>query len=127
MVEDESAVRGLARTVLISLGYTVLEASRGAEALSALANHPAPVDSLLTDMVMPEMGGRDLAMLLLAENPNLKVLYMSGFPGTATRHQQTLGPSESFLQKPFTPGDLARKVRETLGVTAYLQADAAAS
>ncbi|MBM2811023.1 MAG: sensor hybrid histidine kinase [Chloroflexi bacterium] len=117
LVEDEPAVRSLARAVLESLGYTVVEVSRGADAIAAAATHPAHVDLLLTDMVMPEMGGRELATRLMATNADIKILYMSGFSGAASIHQRTLDPSEVFLAKPFTPFALATKVREALGGT----------
>jgi CheY-like chemotaxis protein len=114
LVEDEAAVRLLASTVLTSLGYTVLIASGGAEALAIAQGHPGALDLLLTDMVMPEMGGREVADRLSGGQPGLKVVYMSGFPLEARLRQRTIEAGAAYLQKPFTPLVLARKVRATL-------------
>jgi CheY-like chemotaxis protein len=114
LVEDEPSVRTLTSVVLRSLGYTVLEASQGKEALELTLHQVQPIDLLLTDMVMPEMGGTQVAQLLRARYPELRVLFMSGFPGEAAIDQRTLEMGAAFLQKPFTPLSLAQKVREVL-------------
>ncbi len=114
LVEDESVVRKLAYRVLRDHGYTVLEARKGDEALVLAELHEGPIHLLLTDVVMPEMSGREVAQHLLPLRPEIKVLYMSGYTDdTVLRH----GVEESevpFLQKPFTPEVLMAKVREVL-------------
>jgi PAS domain S-box-containing protein len=114
VVEDDAAVRPLVRGVLLSKGYTVLEASRGDEALSVSESHRGPIELLVTDIVMPVMTGRDLAEQLLLRHPETKVLYMSGYTNDAIVHHGVLKEGAAFLQKPFTPDALARKVREVL-------------
>ena len=117
VVEDEETVRSLAARILRQQGYTVLEAENGGEALKAVeefADRDIDLDLLLTDMVMPLMGGRELAYRLRAKHTNTKVLYTSGYPDPAIIHQGPLGPSTDFIPKPFTPDELARRVREVL-------------
>jgi CheY-like chemotaxis protein len=114
IVEDEPTVQLLVTAVLTALGYTVLAANGGEAALAIAQSHPGPVDLLVTDMVMPGMGGREVAMRLSVGRPELQVLFMSGFPGEAAIRQRTLEVGSAFIQKPFTPLALARKVRETL-------------
>ncbi len=114
LVEDEDAVRDLARDILQARGYTVLEARHGAEALRISGQHPGPIHLMLTDVVMPEMTGRVLADRLAALRPETKVLYMSGYTDNAVVHHGVLDPGTVFLQKPFTGAVLARKVREIL-------------
>ncbi len=114
LVEDEDAVRDLARDILQARGYTVLEARHGAEALRISEQHPGPIHLMLTDVVMPEMTGRVLAGRLAALRPETKVLYMSGYTDNAVVHHGVLDPGTVFLQKPFTGAVLARKVREML-------------
>lgn len=116
LVEDELMVRSLAAEMLRRLGYQVHEASNGEEALRVFETIPnGRVDLLLTDMVMPQMGGMELAEQLLARQPTLEVIYMSGY--TADRMEDGESPAlgANFLQKPFTPPYLAQKVRESLG------------
>jgi PAS domain S-box-containing protein len=115
LVEDELALRTLARLVLQRHGYRVLEAGTGAEALAVWEQHDGKVDLLLTDMVMPEgMTGRELAKQLQTQRPELKVIYTSGYSldaeGTAFRLRQT----QAFLQKPYNPQKMIKLVRETL-------------
>jgi PAS domain S-box-containing protein len=113
LVEDEDAVRALAREVLRRHGYAVLEARHGVDALSVVEGHAAAIDLMITDVVMPHMGGRDLAERLSAAHPAMKVLFMSGYTDHAAVHRD-LTPGTAFLQKPFTPDVFARKVRQVL-------------
>lgn len=113
-VEDDDVVRHLVRKVLESRGYRVLEARTGAEALDLLRGHSGPLHLLLTDVVMPELSGRELAEHARALHPRLRVLYISGY---ADQEQAKLGvrdPFAGFLAKPFSPEVLERKVREVL-------------
>jgi len=114
LVEDEEAVRRLARLVLEKRGYAVLEAGSAEDAQSIVAGHAGAIDLLLTDSVMPGMSGPDLAGNLRSTRPELKVLFMSGYTDDAIVRHGLLTASEAFLQKPFTPEGLARKVREVL-------------
>jgi signal transduction histidine kinase/ActR/RegA family two-component response regulator len=114
VVEDESSVRELIVRVLSEKGYRMLCAAEGNEGLRIAGNHREPIDLLLTDMVMPRMGGRELANRLEAAMPGLKVLFMSGYTEDAVSHRGVLQVGLSFLQKPFTSDALVRKVRETL-------------
>jgi two-component system, cell cycle sensor histidine kinase and response regulator CckA len=114
LVEDEESVRVFANKALEKQGYSVLEARHGRDALIRLAEHPGPVHLVITDIVMPEMGGNELARQLAAERPGLPVLFMSGYTDGEIA-ERGLGPDGAFLQKPFTSDVLARKVREVLG------------
>ncbi len=114
IVEDDPAIREVVRRVLEMASYTVIEAGTPREALDAAALHSGPVHLLLTDVVMPELTGRQLADRLLRERPRLAVLYMSGYTDDAIVHQGRLDPDTAFLQKPFTPEWLLRRVREVL-------------
>jgi len=114
IAEDEPGVRAAARTILKRLGYRVLDAENGDAALRVASKHPAPIDLLLTDVVMPGMNGRTLADQLSRLRPGLCVLYMSGYPNHAIVQQGVLEPGLAFVAKPFTPRALGEKVRETL-------------
>ena len=115
LVEDEPSVRGLATLVLRRQGYTVLDAANGAEALRVARDHPGDeIGLLLTDVVMPHMSGKELAGHLQPLMPGLKVLMTSGFPDEAAVPGQGWNPGISFIPKPFTPAELARRVREVL-------------
>ncbi len=114
LVEDEETVWLALRKVLRSKGYTVLEARHGGEALSICERYAGPIHLLVTDVVMPQMSGPELAHRLTPLRPEMKVLYMSGYMDEAIVHDGTLD-SEAFLQKPFAPEVLAHKVREVLG------------
>ena len=114
VAEDTAAVRAVVREVLERYGYTVIEAASGREAAQLASRRPGGVDLLLTDVVMPELSGRDLARQLKAVKPNLKVLYMSGYTDHAVLRQGMLEPGAAFMQKPFRPEDLARRVRDVL-------------
>jgi CheY-like chemotaxis protein len=113
LVEDEDAVRALAREVLRRHGYIVLEAKHGVEALRLAERHPDEIHLMITDLVMPHMSGGELAKRLSGERPKMKVLFMSGYTEQTILHRD-LTASGSFMQKPFTPETLARKVRNVL-------------
>jgi PAS domain S-box-containing protein len=111
VAEDEPAVRKLLREVLEARGYRVLYAGDGQEALRVADGHPGRIDLLVTDLVMPHMNGRELALRLGESHAGLKVLYISGYIGKSAVRIAELGPGASFLSKPFSPQSLARKVR----------------
>jgi CheY-like chemotaxis protein len=113
VTEDDDRVRALAVESLNELGYTVVDARDGDEALAILNGRP-DISLLLTDIVMPRMSGRQLAEQAQALQPNLKVLYTTGFTRNAVVHNGVLDAGVMFLPKPFTMGQLAAKVRETL-------------
>jgi CheY-like chemotaxis protein len=113
-VEDDAAVRRLARSVLQKRGYQVLEARDGREALLLAAQCALPVDLLVTDVVMPGLGGRGLAERLRPTCPAMKVLFISGYTDGHLDRQRVLEPGTAFLAKPFQPQTLARKVRQVL-------------
>ena len=115
LVEDESAVRGLARLILEEARYDIVEARGGREALELVERLGARFDLLLTDVVMPEVGGPELAARLRARRPDVKVVYMSGYADSAL-YKRGLAESDGFmLRKPFTPDVLVGKVEEALG------------
>ncbi|MGE5325419.1 MAG: PAS domain S-box protein [Deltaproteobacteria bacterium] len=114
LVEDEPALRSMVRNVLKSNGYQVLEARHGEDALVVCEMHRGPIHLLLTDVVMPGMGGRALAEHLVSLYPGMKILYMSGYTDDAIVHHGVLGSGMAFLQKPFTTESVVRKVREVL-------------
>jgi two-component system, cell cycle sensor histidine kinase and response regulator CckA len=114
LVEDEPSVRLLVRTTLESNGYQVLEAANGAEALLIGEQHTGRIHFLLTDLVMPGINGRALAEQLAPLRPELKVLFLSGYTDDAVIRHGGLEAGKAFLQKPFTPDALARKVREVM-------------
>jgi signal transduction histidine kinase len=114
IVEDEVAVRRMASRALASQGYAILEAENGAQALDLLARAQAPVDLVLSDVVMPVLNGRELSERLAADRPEIRVLFMSGYTDDDIIRRGLLRPGVPFLQKPFMPADLSRKVREVL-------------
>ncbi|HZI43184.1 MAG TPA: ATP-binding protein [Gemmatimonadaceae bacterium] len=114
LVEDEPNVRRIARRILERNGYTVLEASNGVEALRVMERRQEPIALVLTDLVMPEMGGRELASRLRIVSPTSRVLFMSGYTEDAVLRQSVMEPGSVFLDKPFTFETLIRKVREAL-------------
>jgi CheY-like chemotaxis protein len=114
LVEDESMLLKLAGNMLKELGYTVLIAGTPGEAIRLADEHAGDIHLLMTDVVMPEMNGPDLAKRLLSVYPNLKRLFMSGYMANAIAHHGVLEEGVHFIQKPFTMTDLASKVREAL-------------
>ncbi|MEW5976221.1 MAG: PAS domain S-box protein [Acidobacteriota bacterium] len=114
VVEDEPIVRNLVRDVLRKEGYVVLEAQRGLEAVEMVARHQGPIHLLLTDVVVPQMGGHKLAGQLTRWRPDLRIVYMSGYTDSAIVHHGLLQAGTTFLQKPFTPEVLLAKVRQAL-------------
>jgi CheY-like chemotaxis protein len=114
MVEDDSVVRELICTALDRLGYQVIEANDSDDALRLMASQGPEVDLLITDVIMPGMSGRELAERILAQRPELKVLYISGYTANVIVHHGVLDQGISFLQKPVSLADLAKKVREVL-------------
>jgi CheY-like chemotaxis protein len=115
LVEDQEEVRALTRRILGKRGYRVLVAANGGDALRLAKQHGGAVELLLTDVVMPGMSGPELSLRLGPLHPEMKVLYLSGYTDEAILHHGVLEPGVAFLQKPFTPEILARKVREVLG------------
>ena len=114
VAEDEEALREAICDYLSSLGYTVLAAGSGHEALSAASQHEGRIDLLITDLVMPKMSGRELSQMLGSLRPDLKTIYISGYSDDSTMRQDIQNTGAAFLQKPFSLSTLARKVRETL-------------
>ena len=110
IVEDDSAVRQVTARVLRDRGYTVLEARRPSEARRICAGHGAAIDLLLTDVIMPECTGTDLAHELSDLHPHMRVVYMSGYPGGAASRAGALGQGAAYLEKPFSPATLAEKI-----------------
>jgi signal transduction histidine kinase len=114
VVEDQTEVRELTKRMLEGRGYTVLTAENGGHALQVAAQHAKRIDLLLTDVVMPGVNGRELAVQLAQQRRGIKVLFVSGYTGEAIRQHGLLELGAAFLQKPFTPDVLARKVRDVL-------------
>ncbi|MBA2379839.1 MAG: response regulator, partial [Blastocatellia bacterium] len=112
LVEDEDVVRNLSREVLQTCGYTVIEAANGVEALEVFKRTPQRIDMLMTDVVMPQMGGSDLAKKILELQPNIKILFTSGYTDSAAVRNGVLEKGSSFIAKPFTFGQLASKLKE---------------
>jgi FixJ family two-component response regulator len=114
VVDDEEMVRRLAARMLLMLGYKVLEARDGQEAVQLLQRGAQRVGVVLTDLAMPGIGGRGLGETIARCWPQVRVLYMSGFPAIRMVNEGALDPSHPFIQKPFTSEQLGRKVRELL-------------
>jgi PAS domain S-box-containing protein len=114
VVEDEAAVRDVTRRILAAAGYRVLTADCGAEALRLCREHPGEIGLLLSDVVMPRMGGRECANQALRLRPGLRVLFMSGYAEEAIAQQGVLQPGTRLLGKPFSAAELTRQVREVL-------------
>jgi CheY-like chemotaxis protein len=114
VVEDEPSVRELAVLALRNKGYTVLEAANGEEGLRLTREKAGQIDLVLTDVVMPRMGGKEMADAIHREHPETKVLFTSGYTEDAISHHGVLQAGIEFLQKPYMTATLARKVREVL-------------
>jgi DNA-binding response OmpR family regulator len=114
VAEDDAMIRAIAHRVLAMQAYTVLDAGNPREVIELAAQHNGPIDLLITDVVLPEMGGRELADRLLRDRAEMAVLYMSGYTDNAIVHHGRLDPDTEFLAKPFTPATLLRRVREVL-------------
>jgi len=115
VVEDERKILRMATIMLEELGYTVLAASRPAEAVTLAGEHAGEIHLLMTDVVMPDMNGRELSVRLRALYPRLKVLFMSGYTANVIAHRGVLDEGVNFIQKPFSQTDLGIKVRKSLG------------
>jgi CheY-like chemotaxis protein len=115
LVEDEEGVRSLVRAALMAGGYDVLETEDAEKAIALCASHPGPIDLLLTDVIMPEMSGPIVANKIAALRPGIKVLYMSGYTDDAVLHHGVVSQEMPFIQKPFSTGELRKKIREVLG------------
>jgi two-component system cell cycle sensor histidine kinase/response regulator CckA len=125
LAEDEQSVRALSAFVLREAGYTVIEASNGDDAIQKSREIAGRIDLLATDVVMPGMGGRDLAAMLTAMRPGLPVLYMSGYTDDAIVRHGILQGEVNFLQKPYTPTSLSRAIRDALDVGPFVSQTAA--
>ena len=117
IVEDQREVRSVTRETLTRCGYEVVEAANGQEALRVAAEHVGPIHLLLTDLVMPGMRGTDLAARLRLERRDVRVLYMSGYTSRDVDHRVLVAPGAAFIEKPFSPDALRRKVREVIDDT----------
>ena len=117
VVENEAAIRALVRMALERQGYTVLSAESGSEALGLAAAHQGRIDLLISDVVMPDLRGPDVARRLVAERPGLATLFMSGYMDDALGEDTSSLPLVDFIQKPFLPSALVAKVREMLDRT----------
>ena len=115
LVEDEEGVRSMVRVALVSRGYKVLEVKDGESAMAMCARHDGPIDLLLTDVVMPQTSGPTVAGKVAAQRPGIKVLYMSGYTDDAIVRHGVLSHNMPFIQKPFSPVTLRKKIREVLG------------
>ncbi|HOP30988.1 MAG TPA: PAS domain S-box protein [Spirochaetota bacterium] len=115
LVEDEAMLLNINSEILEQLGYTVLTAASPAEALRIAGQHSGHIDLLITDVIMPEMNGRDLADKISVLHPGIRLLFMSGYTASVIAHHGVLEDGVHFLQKPFSLNDLAEKVKETLG------------
>ncbi|HXI03120.1 MAG TPA: ATP-binding protein [Candidatus Saccharimonadales bacterium] len=115
LVEDDELVRDLTRGILLMHGYKVLEAPQGGEALLLCESHKGPIDLMLTDVVMPNLSGPDLVARVSPLRPEMKIVFMSGYTDVGDPRQGKIGAATAFIQKPFTPAELTRKLREVLG------------
>lgn len=112
VVDDEEMVRRLAARMLLQLGYRVLQAKDGQDAIRVLQRAASRINGVLTDLAMPELGGRGLGETIARCWPQIRVLYMSGFPAQRMVNEGALDPSHPFIQKPFTSEQLGRKIQE---------------
>ena len=114
VVDDEPAVRVVTKRILQRSGYAVLEAAGGVEALDTLREHPGPIHLLLTDVIMPEMNGREVAQRVRDQRPGIRVVYMSAYSPEAIAHDGLLDEGAAFVRKPFESGLLLQTVRRAL-------------
>ncbi len=114
LVEDDEIVRSRTREILEMYGYEVAAARNGIEALAVCERRDCRFDLLMIDVVMPQMGGRELAEILAEKTPHLRVLFTSGYTDDAVMRHGVIGANTNFLQKPFTTKALAQKIREIL-------------
>ena len=122
-MEDEDALREVIRRLLTRQGYTVLTAANGAEAITAASSYQGTIDLLLTDVIMPQMLGREAAEKIQRTRPDIRVLYMSGYAQPVLASEGRLDPDVTLLDKPFTERELLDKVSATIaGATHHLQA-----
>ena len=115
LVEDEGAVRAFIKTVLQRFGYRVIEAESAEAALTLLGSLTRPIDLLLTDVVLPGMDGRELAVRVTRDRPHVRVLYMSGYTGRLRTATGFIEPGVQLLEKPFTAQALLTRTRQILG------------
>jgi CheY-like chemotaxis protein len=127
LVEDEEDVRRLVLRILSDRGYTILEAAHPGDAIEIATRYVDQIDLLLTDIVMPYMSGPVVAKLLTEARPGLRVLFMSGYTDNAVIHHDTIAADRAYLEKPFSPDDLARAVRRVLDAKGDGSAGACAS
>jgi len=116
LVEDDDAVRAVAERALLRFGYDVLSAARGEDALRIAEEHPSQIDLLLTDIMMPGMNGVEVAASVARARPGIQVFFMSGYADQDLVRQGLLEAGTHFLQKPFTPQELAARIRGILDV-----------
>lgn len=114
VVDDEEMVRRLAARILLGEGYRVLEADGGEDAVRLLQRSASRINGVLTDVAMPGLNGRQLGETILRCWPDIRVLYMSGFPARRIVDEGALDPASPFIQKPFTSEQLTRRVRQLL-------------
>jgi two-component system cell cycle sensor histidine kinase/response regulator CckA len=114
VVDDEEMVRRLAARMLVTLGYRVLEARDGHEAVRVLQRDAPRIDGVLTDVAMPGLGGKQLGDTIARCWPQIRVLYMSGFPALRVVSEGAIQPTDPFIQKPFTEEQLGRRIRQLL-------------
>jgi two-component system, cell cycle sensor histidine kinase and response regulator CckA len=114
VVDDEEMVRRLAARMLVTLGYRVLEARDGHEAVRVLQRDAQRIDGVLTDVAMPGLGGKQLGDTIARCWPQIRVLYMSGFPALRVVSEGAIKPTDPFIQKPFTEEQLGRKIHQLL-------------
>jgi len=126
LAEDEAAVRRSAREFLSLQGYIVLEAKDGTDALAIAREYNGPIHLMISDVVMPQMGGAKLAGELALERPDMKVLFVSGYAETTVQRHGAIDVTTRFLQKPFSLRTLAHKIREVLDADVPALAAAAA-
>ena len=123
VVEDEMALLDISSTMLMDLGYKVLAASKPTEAILLAKEHAGSIDLLMTDVMMPEMNGRELEQHILKSNPKIKCLFTSGYTANVITHHGELDADVHFIQKPFTLKDLATKIRESINSTINERSD----